>query len=123
MSADIGRIIAELRKARGATQEELGSRDVLQALVLLYGRERAAFTGELFVKRPGDPAERAEQIIVLFESWGLIVREELELNDERLKIYKLKCNPALVPFLVFAGKAVNRLQKFLERKKQAVFIV
>lgn len=92
--------------------EKLANRDVLDALILCYSRENCAFTGELLVKRLGISRERAEEIIELFEYYRLITREELELNDERLKISKLNPNPAIIPFLIFARELITRPNGF-----------
>jgi len=104
--------------------EQLANRDVLDALILCYSRDFCAFTGELFVKRLGISKERAEEIIELFESYGLIRCEELELNDERLRISKFYPNPVFIPFLIFARELISQPNVFRnywsERRKRFI---
>lgn len=90
----------------------LGARDVTDALFLLCARDGRAFTGELLVKRLGVTPERAEEIIKLLSGYGLIIQNELELNDGTVRISSFNANPAVIPFLAFAGEIIRRPGSF-----------
>ncbi len=82
--------------------EDMGDKDMYNALLLLYKRDNKSFTDKLLCKNLGISEQKAAEIIDTLKSWNSIMVNEVELDDEVQRIYTFRANPAFVPLMLYA---------------------
>lgn len=90
----------------------LADKDVFSTLLLLYKRENKAFTSKLLNKNLDVTIERADEILRTLESYSLIATSEVELDDEVMKMYNFKPNPAFIALLAFSKEIIVNPNSF-----------
>lgn len=87
-------------------------KDAFGTLLLLYKRENKPFTSKLLNKNLGVTMERADEILTILESYSLIATSEVELDDEVMKMYNFKPNPAFIALLAFSKEIIVNPNSF-----------
>ena len=90
----------------------LGEKDFYDSLIYIYSKEQKSFTEKLLVKNIGITETRAKEIIASLQEFNLLFTNEVELNDEIIKVYSLYENVALIGLLANLDMIVNRPQNF-----------
>ena len=67
---------------------------------------------KLLVKNIGITETRAKEIIASLQEFNLLFTNEVELNDEIIKVYSLYENVAVIGLLANLDMIVNRPQNF-----------
>ena len=81
----------------------LGDKDIFGALVFLNSRPpEKAFTPSLLTKKFGLTEEKTTAVIDFLREHQMLVKTEVELDDEIQVIYKFSPKPALIGLLIFA---------------------
>jgi len=86
----------------------LSNQDTFNSLIFLNSRDNKNFTPNLLVKEFAIDYQRAEEIIEELYSLNLITIADLELDDNIIKTYSLRRNPALIGLLAFVDLIVKR---------------
>ena len=90
----------------------LGEKDFYDSLIYIYSKEQKSFTEKLLVKNIGITETRAKEIIASLQEFNLLFTNEVELNDEIIKVYSLYENVAVIGLLANLDMIVNRPQNF-----------
>ncbi len=111
-------LVSEIKDTEGALFEgvdyltffkDLSDKDVFDTLIFLNKRDSSkAFTENLLLKALNIEMERVKQILVVLEKYRLINKNQIEMDDEILTVYKFKPTPSFVAFLIFTREMIKR---------------
>lgn len=88
--------------------KELANEDFYDVLVYINSRVNKSFTAQLIKKELGINENRANEIINTLSKYGILGVNELELNEEIIKTYKLNDSPMVVAMFAVLDVVVNR---------------
>jgi len=84
----------------------LSEQDAFDSLILLYKKDKKAFTPKLLEKSLNITIERAQEIINSLSKFNFIGATEIEVDDELQYVYTLRHNPEFLAFLTFANEII-----------------
>lgn len=90
----------------------LSEKDVYGALIYLHSRDKNPFTIKYLSKQLNLDIERTSNILNLLCEFKFVTTKTLQLDDEDVRIFTSYENPALLPFLAFANRIIDRPEFF-----------
>ena len=84
----------------------LSEQDAFDALILLYKKDKKAFTPKLLEKSLNITVERAQEIINSLKQYHFLTTTEIEVDDELQYVYTIRDNPEFLAFLTFAHEII-----------------
>ena len=91
----------------------LADEDFWNTLLFLCKRKsQSKFTEKLLVDACGLASETAKEYLDVLEEWGMIYRDEAEIDDVLIDVYHFYSSDYLPAFLTFAAKVMDRPTSF-----------
>lgn len=90
----------------------LGQPDAFDVLIFLHAHGDSPFTLGYLCRQTGVSEQRAQELLGIFEGYGLVIENRVMLDDSEVAQYTTHKNPALVPLLAFSLELIRRPNVF-----------